>query len=69
MRYSIVALWILFLGIFVGALSREHDLRVEVNQLAKQQAVQAVQLQDARDRVRELEVDLDRIAPHTPRSP
>ena len=69
MRYSIVALWILFLGTFVGTLSREHDLRVEVNQLAKQQAVQAVQLQDARDRVRELEVDLDRIAPHTPRSP
>ena len=69
MRYSIVALWILFLGTLVGTLSREHDLRVEVNQLAEQQAVQAVQLQDARDRVRELEVDLDRIAPHTPRSP
>lgn len=69
MRYSIVALWILFLGTFVGTLSREHDLRVEGNQLAEQQAVQAVQLQDARDRVRALEVDLDRIAPHTPRSP
>ena len=69
MRYSIVALWILFLGTFVGTLSREHDLRVEVNQLAEQQAVQAVQLQDARDRVRVLEADLDRIAPHTPRSP
>ena len=69
MRYSIVALWILFLGTFVGTLSREHDLRVEVNQLTEQQAVQAVQLQDARDRVRELEVDLDQIAPHTPRSP
>ena len=69
MRYSIVALWILFLGTLVGTLSREHDLRVEVNQLAEQQAVQAVQLQDARDRVRALEADLDRIAPHTPRSP
>jgi hypothetical protein len=49
-----------------------HDdsmLQDEVNRLANQQVVQAVQLQDARDRIHALEIDLDRIAPHTPRLP
>ena len=37
----------------------------EVAQLRETQAVQDVELRDLRQRVRELELDMDRIAPHT----
>jgi hypothetical protein len=36
----------------------------DIQELRETQAIQKVQLQDARDRIKSLETDLDRIAPH-----
>lgn len=66
-------LWVfglIVVGSCAAAASHEDGrLQGEIDQLAEQQAVQTVQLQDARDRVRALEVELDRLAPRTPRTP
>jgi hypothetical protein len=67
----IVMFWLLIVMPFTfascsGSKSIWSDSSDEVLQLRKNQAVQAVQLKDALDRIQTLENDMDHIAPHTP---
>ena len=69
--WTFVALMVvaLSIGIWAMALAPGHEAD-ELQELRKAMAVQAVQLQDARDRIHALEVDMDHVAPHTiPRQP
>ena len=59
MRYLVL---LLLAGCF------DEPTKDDMMELRKRVAVQGVQLDDARDRIHVLEMDLDRIAPHTIRS-
>ena len=51
-----------------GSVYLAHEIAwrsAEIQRLREAMAVQAVQLQDARDRIHALEVDMDHVAPHT----
>ena len=53
-----------------GGVYLVHEIawrQAEIQQLREAMAVQTVQLHDARERIHALEVDMDHVAPHTPR--
>jgi hypothetical protein len=57
---------------FLGAASVsgcEIERRSAIAELRATQAVQEVELRDARERLRALELDLDLVAPRSPRAP
>ena len=56
---------LMLVSLAVWTADTGHDQRAEMSELRKAQAVQEVQPGDAREHIRALEADLDRIAPHT----
>ena len=70
MKYVVLTLLMAFtlfvVVICVMSVGENREFHRKVDRLVDEQVVQAVQLQDARDRIRALEVELDRLAPHTP---
>lgn len=59
----LLAAVILVVGLWITS-RRTDDLRTDLQTTRVEQAVQNAQLHDARERIRVLEDDMDRIAPH-----